>query len=90
MVSHHEINTGGILFKITKEIKEKKIIKTIAFNDQDEHYQFKEEVDLFTLSDFEALYKQAGLKIEHIFGDYQLGAYDPNQSKRLILISKPL
>ena len=90
MVSHHEINTGGILFKITKEIKEKKIIKTIEFNDQGEHYQFCEVVDLFTLSDFEAMYEQAGLKITHTFGDYQLGAYDPSQSKRLILISKPL
>ncbi len=90
LVGQHEINTGGILFKITKEIKDHKIIKTIEFNDQGEHFQFSEVVDLLTLSDFEFLYQQAGLKITHIFGDYHLGHYDPNESKRLILISEPI
>ncbi|MDI1234406.1 MAG: class I SAM-dependent methyltransferase [bacterium] len=90
IVPYHEINAGGILFKINKSIKDQKIIKTIEFNDQGEHYQFCEVVDLFTLADFEQMYKQAGLKILHTFGDYELGSFNPNESKRLILISQPL
>lgn len=90
MVNHHEITTGGIAFKIKKEIKDKKIIKTIEFNDQGEHYQFFEVVDLFNLNDFESMYAQAGLKIKHTYGDYALGEFNPMASKRLILISEPV
>ncbi len=86
----HEIEAGGIHFKIKKEIKDHKIIKTIAFEDKSHDYQFCEFVDLFELSDFEKMYAQTGLKIQNVYGDYQLNPFIKSSSKRLIILSSPI
>lgn len=84
---HKELE--GIRFSITKAIKDCKIIKTIQFTDNEAAYRFSEEVNLFCLEDFEKMYEAAGLKITAIYGDYNLSAYDPEHSSRIILISSP-
>jgi SAM-dependent methyltransferase len=77
----------GIDFEITKEIKDKRVIKTICFSDQNEQFEFQEKVSLFDLEDFKNMYKESGLDLLHCFGDYQLNSFDPETSDRLILIA---
>ena len=50
------------------------------------HHPFKEEVDALMLEDFQSRIEEIGLKLEATFGDYQLNAFDEDESERLILI----
>jgi hypothetical protein len=79
-------SVDGIDFEITKEIIDKRVIKTIRFKDQNEDFEFQEKVSLFDLEDFIAMYKESGLDLLHCFGDYQLNPFDSETSDRLILI----
>ncbi|MGY4384756.1 SAM-dependent methyltransferase [Pedobacter sp. UYP24] len=76
----------GIEFHLHKFVSEGKIIKHINFEHKGKAYAFEERVQAFTLLDFERMFKQAGLKISAIFGDYGLEAFDECKSDRLILV----
>lgn len=77
-----------ISFDITREVKNRKIIKRIAFEANDREYQFQEEVEAFYASDFERLFRLSGFEIVHRFGDYGLQPFEPATSDRLIFICK--
>jgi SAM-dependent methyltransferase len=64
------------------------ILKRIEFTHQDRTHSYTERVRAFRLSDFEHLFSRAGLTISHTFGDYQLGAFDPIHSDRLITVAQ--
>ncbi len=78
----------GIEFVIEKKIINRFIKKTISFIDQGKSYEFSEEVKALTLADFQQYFSKKNLEITHVFGDYQLSAFDPNTSPRLILVAK--
>lgn len=78
----------GINFHIRKHIDNHVIYKSIVFSDMGQEYQFCEQVNLFTLEDFKALYQQVGFEIIAMYGNYRMEAFDPQNSERLILISK--
>ncbi len=80
-------NIDGILFRITKTIDNNQIVKTISFETEGKPYVFYEKVNLYQLSDFESMYEKVGLKIENVYGDYDLSPFDNETSKRLIIIS---
>lgn len=75
----------GISFIINREIKDGFVSKTIDLEDQRCNMQFKEEVRLFTLADFQEMLGKAGFEIDEIYGDYQLSDFDKNVSERLII-----
>lgn len=77
-----------IAFKIEKKIENNSIIKHIEFTDGNKDFYFEESVSLLKKEDFENFARSAGLKIENIFGNYKLDAFDPKNSERLILILK--
>ena len=87
LVPYELKSVDGIDFEITKEIIDKRVIKTIRFKDQNEDFEFQEKVSLFDLEDFKAMYKESDLDLLHCFGDYQLNSFDPETSDRLILIA---
>jgi hypothetical protein len=78
----------GIEFELSREFKEGYIIKHISFTDKGQDFKFQERVRAFTLNDFEALFKKAGVHLLEVFGDYNLGKYHPEHSERLIMIFK--
>jgi SAM-dependent methyltransferase len=75
----------GIDFHIQKKVVNGYILKTIEFK-QGRKYKFKEEVQAYSYTDFERLFKLSGFKINACFGSYKLEAFDPEQSDRLIFI----
>lgn len=83
-----EITKGGIVFHIKKEVSRGRIVKTIAFEDRGQSYFFQEKVQALLLPDFEKLLSEAHFEILQIAGNYQLDAFDPENSDRLILICK--
>ena len=86
LVPKEQIRRDGIVFKITREVKNNFIIKRIEFTDQDKNHRYYERVKCLDLDRFKAYAEEAGLKINHVFGDYQLNPFDAKQADRLILI----
>lgn len=64
------------------------IVKKITIRDGGQEHQYEERVKAFTLADLERLFGQAGLRVERLYGDYQLNPFDEADSDRLILIAQ--
>lgn len=79
---------NGIDFNLTKHIENNQIIKSIAFSHQGKEYAFREEVQAFSMKNFEDLFALSGFTILEYFGDYNLSEYDPAKSDRLIFIAR--
>ena len=77
---------GGIVFHIEKYVENNYIIKNIRFNDQGEDYFYTERVKALTLQDFESYFKEAGIELRNVFGNYKLEEFNKETSERLILI----
>ena len=76
---------SDVKFHITRNITNGYIVKTISFEAEGKQHQYQEKVRAFTLDELTNLFTQAGLSINKIFGDYQLHAFAPEQSPRLIM-----
>jgi SAM-dependent methyltransferase len=77
----------GLTFHLQKRIENGHVFKHVEFETEGRHYKFEERVRLFELADFEHLFEQAGLRIHQVFGDYDLQEFDPEHSKRLIVLA---
>ena len=77
----------GINFHIEREIKDNFILKHISFNHEGIDHSYIEKVKYIDLEKFQEYFKAADLKIQAIFGDYQLSEYKSNTSERLILVA---
>ena len=83
-----EIKTvDGITFRIEREIKNGFILKHISFTDKGQDHSYTEKVKYIDLDKFETYFNSVGLKINHIFGDYQLSEFQPESSNRLIIVA---
>jgi hypothetical protein len=83
-----EIVRDGITFHIKREVSNGKIVKTIAFEAEEQSHFYQEKVQALDLIDFQQLLGNAGFDILETFGNYTLQQYNPLLSDRLILICK--
>lgn len=83
-----ELHRDGILFHIKREVSNGKIVKTIAFEAEEQSWFFQEKVQALDLIDFQQLLGNAQFEILRIFGNYALEPYNELHSDRLILICK--
>ncbi|HVD97567.1 MAG TPA: class I SAM-dependent methyltransferase [Cytophagaceae bacterium] len=88
LVTEESKTVDGVNFLVRKKVVEGRIVKDILFSDQGHAYHFQEKVTVLYKEDFLKYFTFAGLKIKSIFGDYQLNAFDPENSDRLILIAE--
>ncbi len=89
LVNHEIISKEGVEFTLNRKQENGYIIKTIDVKDKAKgSFRFQEKVRAFTLADFEKLFLQNKLKIKARFGNYQLDAFDPVHSDRLILVAQ--
>ena len=80
---------GEYTFNIKKRLEGNHIIKEINFTDAaNEEKHFTERVAAFNLSDFTGMFNDAGMALEHTFGDYQLNPYNEVESPRMIMVFK--
>lgn len=87
----HEMKTiGGMSFDIHKFIENNKVIKRIEFSSDTHNFNYQEEVNLFSLSDFKRMFDASGFEIVQIFGNYHLDEFSSANSDRLIFICKVL
>lgn len=78
----------NISFNLSRSIENGNIIKKIDFNDNGKSFHFEEKVQALVLADFEFLINQTNLKIDTIFGDYNLNEFDEKNSDRLIIVGR--
>jgi SAM-dependent methyltransferase len=76
----------NITFNLEREIKDGFIIKHINFKDKGVNHSYSERVKYLDLEKFKSYFIKAGLKINHIFGDYHLTKFNPVTSERLIFV----
>ncbi len=76
----------GIKFNIDKKLDGEFITKCIEVEENNKKHYFAEKVRLLGLPDFEYLFDKAGFKLISTFGDYNLSAFDKQNSERLIVI----
>jgi len=86
LVENEQKTLDGITFHITREYNGTHIFKHIAFEDKGHAYRFTERVQALQLADFESLLHKR-FRIMHTFGTFQLDAFHPETSDRLILIA---
>ena len=86
--SSNEVEFDGIKFITSKAIVENHIIKTIKVVDGDSEMTFEEKVMAFGESDLLEKKKKIGFTILSTHGNYQLGGFDSNQPRLIIIAQK--
>lgn len=85
LVPNESQEIDGISFEISRNSNEKFITKTIVVHDKQQVFTFKEQVRRFSKTDFEHMLQHAGFDVLGVFGNYQLAAFSPENSDRLII-----
>ena len=88
LVAHNEKRVGEVQFDMHRKFEDGHFIKDIHITDGDRRLHYREKVGGFTLEEFEELFRRAGLRITHTFGDYRLGPFRPEASERLIMVAE--
>jgi len=87
LVGEESKTIDGIEFHIRREFDGQHIFKHIEFQDNNQDYHFTERVQALTLDDFSKLINATSLQILHIFGDFNLNAFNKKDSDRLIIVA---
>ncbi|WP_338761224.1 methyltransferase domain-containing protein [Bernardetia sp. ABR2-2B] len=86
LVCYEEKNIDGITFKISKSIQNDFIVKDINFEDKGKQFHFQERVKAIPTTDFLRYFRNAGLTVARIFGDYDLSEFEEEISDRMIFV----
>ena len=88
LVEGEEKVVDGIKFNIKRKIEDGFIVKEIIIRDNGESFYFQERVQILRKEHFEYYFEKVGMKLEKVFGDYNLNHFDINDSDRMIFIAK--
>lgn len=77
----------GINFHIIRRYDEGRIFKRVEITDGEAQHVFEEKVRAFTKDELVDMIMEADLRVEHIYGSYQLDEFDIEQSQRLIIVA---
>ena len=75
----------GVQFKIEKKVEAGFIQKKISFSDKETDHSFFERVQLISFKELKGLIEKTGLKVIHLWGDYELTEFNEKNSERLII-----
>jgi SAM-dependent methyltransferase len=85
LISEEVKALNAIIFDIKRKVENDTIIKDIQFSYKEE-YHYQEKVQALVLDDFKALIEHTDLKLQNVYGDYQLNSFDEESSDRLIMV----
>ena len=92
LVGKEEKVLEGVHYVIRKHILSKEgaeiLIKEIDLTDGEERRRYREQVMLFSAQDLATFFAAADMKVEAIYGSYDLGDYDENSSPRWIWVGR--
>ena len=92
LVPAEENEIDGVVYKINRWIDEKHFYKRIVLANTGSRYpvEFNEQLRKFRLEDFNQMFANHNLHLQHVYGDYQLGSYDQERSPRLIMFAQKM
>ncbi len=92
IVHSEEKNIDGIKFSIIRWHDDHKFYKKIIIDDPavSNSMVFVEEVQKFSVSDFEILFSMHGLHIKSVYGNYDFSRYDATESPRMIIVAEKI
>ncbi|MEX2485534.1 MAG: class I SAM-dependent methyltransferase [Brumimicrobium sp.] len=88
LVKSEQKEVDGIKFNIERNFDGSHIHKVIRFKDKSKDFEYIERVQALYFSDFKELLIKSGFLIKDVFGDFSLGKFDKENSKRLIIIAQ--
>ncbi|MBW8050360.1 MAG: methyltransferase domain-containing protein [Cytophagales bacterium] len=86
LVTSETIKVENISFNLKRNFEDGFIVKKINFQADGRKYQFEEKVKAITKDEFLSYFKQVGLMLEDVFGDYRLNDFDEKGSDRMIFV----
>ena len=90
LVAEEKKEIDGIAYHISRWSDSNHFFKKIVINDiqAEGEFEYVEQVAKLNLDDFNCMFIRNGLKLQKVFGDYNLNDYDTEKSPRLIVIAK--
>lgn len=89
LIPSEQIEKQGVVFHIQRKIENGKVLKTIEIHDGSQKEVYNESVRLITYETFINWFKTSGFTFKKCWGNYQLEAFEPDRSPRMIfLLSK--
>lgn len=88
LVKEEDKSVDDICFHINRSVEKGIIVKHIQFEADGKTHNYEERVQAIHLSEFKSLLEASNFSIEAVYGDYNLGKFDPQSSKRLIIQAK--
>jgi SAM-dependent methyltransferase len=81
---------NGVAYRVTRWTDATHFYKRIRIEpgSADGSLEHLERVAKFNLDDFRRMFQRYGLRLETVYGNYELDAYDPSSSPRLILLAR--
>jgi SAM-dependent methyltransferase len=89
LIARSEKIIEGTTYHLTKWDDKSHFYKKIRIVDpaMQTPLEYTEKVAKFSLEDFRSMFSRNGLQLREIYGDYELGPYDPETSPRLLMIA---
>ncbi len=88
LVPHDSRRIDDLTIEQKREITDQFVTKTIRITDaRSNSYVFTEQVRLYSINDFERMFRKAGLVIRHVYGSYTGEKYS-SSSPRLIIVAE--
>ncbi|WP_139925184.1 cyclopropane-fatty-acyl-phospholipid synthase family protein [Hymenobacter sp. DG01] len=89
LVAHETKQIDHTTFQLYRHFQNGFIVKEIRFRDDEQQEQyFEERVRALSQEQFEEYFQIAGLRLMTVWGDYQLGPFEPESSPRMIFVLK--
>lgn len=86
LVAKEQKEIDGVLFDITREVKDGFIVKNIKVIDGEKLFNFQEKVQVLTIDNFKEMIAKTDLVIDNFYGNYDLDTFDSDTSDRLIIV----
>ena len=80
-----DVTIDGTKFQIKRWVEDGFLFKEITVNSNEGEKLFTERVRCLRFIDFQQYAEQSGLKVDNVYGNYELEAFDENESDRLII-----
>jgi SAM-dependent methyltransferase len=92
LVPNETKTIGHTVYTITRRCDGRHFYKRIGIEDPQlkKPLEYTEKVAVFTPGDFKNMLGSVGLQVRHVYGDYKLNPYDPEQSPRIIMVAEKI